>query len=93
MIKHYNNISLAIGVPGLLLQTVAAFYEWPASEQVVGTLLVLAGTAMLLVGLAFYAKAKNQHPVWCLFGLLSIIGVIVLAVLRNKSKMRTPQPV
>ena len=43
-----------------------------------GMLAMLAGTALLLAGFAYYAKAKGRHPAWCLMAFLSIIGLIVL---------------
>lgn len=91
MIKRYSNISLAIGAPGLLLQSFAASYTWPPSLVLTGNLLLLAGTALLLAGLAFYAKAKGRHPAWGLFGLLSIVGVIVLGILPDRSAQSAAQ--
>lgn len=91
MIKRYNNVSLAIGALGLLLQSLAASYAWPPGQVLTGNLLLLAGTALLLAGLAFYAKAKGRHPAWALFGLLSIIGIIVLGVLRDRSAQLATQ--
>jgi hypothetical protein len=44
-------------------------------------LLGLFGTVLLLVGLAYYAKAKGRNPAWCLFAFLSII----LACLKDKA--------
>jgi hypothetical protein len=42
---------------------------------------VLLGTVLLFVGLAYYAMAKGRSPAWCLLALLSLIGLIVLACL------------
>ena len=77
MIKKYNNISLAIGIPGLILQLYGTF------EQV--SILSILGSIALIVGLAFYAKAKARHPAWGLLGLLSILGMIILALIPDKS--------
>jgi hypothetical protein len=87
MIKQYNNVSMAIGAPGLVIQTVGVIAGGP-----IGILGFLAGTALLLVGLAYYAKAKGQHPVWCLFGLGSIVGLVVLSLLPDRAKDGQPPP-
>ena len=75
MIKRYNNISLLSGVPGLILQIAGRVINEP--------LVMLVGTILLMIGLAYYAKAKGRHPAWCLMGFLSIIGLIVLACLKD----------
>ena len=75
MIKSHNNTSLAFGIPGLILQV---------AGQVMGQpIVLLVGTVLLMVGLAFYAKAKGRSPAWCLMGFLSLIGLIVLACLKD----------
>ncbi len=48
-------------------------------------MLVLLGTVLLIIGLVYYAKAKGRHPAWGIMGLLSIIGLIVLALLKDRS--------
>ena len=75
MIKKYNNLSLAWGVPGIILQVVGLFMNQPVIQ--------LLGAVLLVVGLAYYAKAKGRHPAWCLMGFLSLIGLIVLACLSD----------
>ena len=86
MIKRYNQLSLLLGVPGLILQIAGRFLQ--NAEGFItpmGWIISLAGTVLLLVGLAYYAKSKGRHPAWCLFALLSIIGLIVLALLKDKA--------
>lgn len=78
MIKKYNTISLAWGIPGLVLQIAGNVIGQP--------LVVLVGTVFLMVGLAYYAKAKGRSPAWCLMGFLSLIGLIVLACLKDLEK-------
>ena len=84
MIKKYNNISLAVGIPGLLLQIVGNVAGQP--------LVTILGTILLLVGLAYYAKAKGRSKAWCLMAFLSLIGLIVLACLKDKAKEQEQQP-
>ncbi len=77
MIKKYNNLSFAVGIPGLLIQFYGTFIN--------SSVLQIAGSVVLIAAFYFYAKAKNRHPAFCLFGLLSIIGLLVLASLKDKS--------
>ncbi len=77
MIKKYNNRSFAFGIPGILIQ----FYGTLVNSPV----LQIAGSVVLIVAFYFYTKAKNRHPAFCLFGILSIIGLLVLASLKDKS--------
>ena len=81
MIKEYNRKSFCFGIPGIILQIGGNFIM----TGNVATAISLIGTALLLIGFVFYAKAKGRHPAWCLFAFLSIIGLIVLACLKDKS--------
>jgi amino acid transporter len=89
MDSNLNKVSLYWGVPGLTLQTfgymLANVMVDPLSALLF-LLVSLAGTALLLVGLAYYAKAKGHSPAWGLVGLLSCLGIVVLAVLPDKLK-------
>jgi len=78
MNKRYNRISLAWGIPGILLQVVGLGIEQP--------LVMVLGTVLLVVGLAYYAKAKGRSAAWCLMAVLSLIGLIVLACLKDRAK-------
>ena len=84
MIKRYNNMSLAIAIPGLIIQ-IAGRFMMGDEQETLGVLITLLGTMMLLVGFAYYAKAKGRSPVWCLAAFLSLIGLIILALLKDKS--------
>lgn len=84
MIKRYNNLSLAIAIPGLIIQ-VAGRFMMAGPQATLGSLMTIVGTVMLLTGFAYYAKAKGRSPVWCLVAFLSIIGLIILALLKDKS--------
>jgi hypothetical protein len=91
-----NRKSLALGVPGIVLQILGNVMYRPggsiagtgrpaAAGNPVWLLVMLAGTVLLIAGLAFYAKAKGRSPAWGFMGLLSIIGLIVLACLKDRS--------
>jgi hypothetical protein len=95
MIQKYNRISLAVGIPGLLLQigsqVVINLCKNPAShvnsDMLEGTAAygILLGTVLLIIGLCYYAKAKGYSAVYGCLGLLSCIGLIILAVMKDKT--------
>ncbi len=82
--KKYNRFSLLLGVPGILLQLFPSVLgAAPNSTAATGTYCL--GVGLLIVGLAYYAKSKNRSGWWGLMGLLSIVGLIVLAILKDRS--------
>ncbi len=78
MISRYNKMSIAIGLPGFLMQ-IAAYVTGSTALQAVGTVL-------LLIGLLLYAQAKGRNPLWCLMAFVPVVGIIVLACLKDKMK-------
>ena len=52
---------------------------------VLGWSVCLVGTVLLLIGFEFYIRSKGRSPAWCLFALLSIIGWVILILLKDKS--------
>jgi hypothetical protein len=99
LIKKYNTISLVIGVPGFLVQlfagglvAVAAGLPPDGAAAIlllVGMAIGLIGTALLIGGLAYYAKAKGRSPAWGLMGFLGLIGLIVLGSLADYESPRS----
>lgn len=86
MIKEYNNKSLAFGLPGLVIQFAGMLMvNFRPELNMLGNVLVLAGTVLLFAGLGYYAKAKGHHPAWCVFGLLSLLGFVVLGLLPDRT--------
>ena len=86
MIKEYNRKSFYFGVPGIILQIAGNLMRDSIGEPTAtGVLISLVGTALLITGFVFYAKAKGRHPAWCLVAFLSLIGLIILACLKDKS--------
>jgi hypothetical protein len=99
MITEQKSKSLAFGIPGLSLQIgcmtlsrilapktgdhSAAPPEWIALSLAIGSLI---GVLLLIVGLRYYAKAKGYNPEFGLLGLLSLLGILILAVLPDKTK-------
>ena len=81
MLKKYYRFSLCLGIPGVALQMGGFALDTPKGYLA----LTVAGTVLLTIGLAYYAKAKGRHRVLCLTAFLSIIGVIILLYLRDNS--------
>jgi hypothetical protein len=77
MKQNYNRLSLLMGLPGLGLQF---FGNLQGSDS-----MLIGGSILFIIGLAFYAKAKGRSPWWALAGFLSIFGLIILALLRDDS--------
>jgi hypothetical protein len=90
MIARYNNISLALGIPGLILQIAANVIRVSSENQYLAVLAWVAGTALLVGGFVMYAKSKGRSPAWGLMGFLSIIGLIVLAMLEDRTLKPKP---
>lgn len=99
MIPEYNRKSLALGIPGLILQygpflAIAVLAHGknqsgpPLPEIAAYAVLggVILGSAMLILGLCYYAKAKGYSAVIGLLGLLSCVGLLILAVLPDRTK-------
>ncbi len=94
MIKKYNTLSFAWGVPGIIIQfggqILAQMAEGTGGEldpllALSGCGVSLFGTALLIVGLGYYAKSRGRSPAWGLMGFLSCLGLIFLAFLKDLS--------
>ena len=89
MIKRYNNLSLALGVPGIILQFAGQVMSDGNSaadaDLILGLLVSLIGTGLLIAGLSYYAIAKGHSGWWGLCGLLSCLGLLILALLKDES--------
>ena len=66
--------SLTWALPGFLIQS----YGILAGSRWLG----LVGSAVLVVGLAQYVKTKGYHPGWGLWGLVPLMGPLVLMIQR-----------
>ncbi len=95
MIQHYNRKSFYFGIPGFILQIAGNFMTHLGGyslQEATCAIMLLVGSVLLLTGFAYYAKAKGRHPAWCLLAFLSIIGLLFLALLKDKS-IQTPTEV
>jgi small-conductance mechanosensitive channel len=104
MIPEYNLKSLCIGILGLIIQVAYLFLPRVAvamganptarlPEWVAWTMLLtlLIGTILVIIGLGYYAKSKGYSAMLGLLGLLSWLGLIILAVLPDKMKQQSPK--
>lgn len=82
-IDGLNKKSFVFGVPGLALQVVGNVVSQSAGTAA-GSAVSLVGTVLLVYGLSFYARSRGQNPWLGLLGLLSCLGMIILAVLPRR---------
>jgi hypothetical protein len=100
MIASDNRTSWLFGVPGILLQiagqVLAQMYAKSSPPDLMlafGSLgLSLIGTMFLLIGFAYYAKAKGRNPSWCILAFFSIFGLIVLYCLKDYTEEQNQTP-
>jgi hypothetical protein len=99
MISEYSRKSLAIGILGLVLQILCYVLPdvlWTKSTDgstgmplwavIASSGGIIGSIVLIIVGLGYYAKSKGYSGGWGFLGLLSCIGLIVLAVLPDKTK-------
>ncbi len=87
MIEKHNRTSLRWGIPGIILGNGGPMISmiWESEALVwLGSVCALGGMAMLFVGFVYYLKAKQQHPAWALTAFLSLIGIICMALLKDR---------
>jgi uncharacterized membrane protein HdeD (DUF308 family) len=84
MVKSYNHMSFAIGIPGVIFQ-LCGLYAIVALRNDRAWVFILFGVGLFIGGLAYYAMAKGRSPWWCLLGLLSLLGMIILAFIPDDS--------
>jgi hypothetical protein len=86
MVKRYNNLSFLFFIPGTILQIIGyAMNESSPDPNPLATALLLVGTVLAIIGFGYYAKAKGRSMAWGLVGFLGLIGLLVLALLKDRS--------
>ncbi|HEX2476979.1 MAG TPA: hypothetical protein VHK01_19655 [Lacipirellulaceae bacterium] len=86
MIKRYNNLSFVFFIPGIILQIIGyVMSENSAEQNPLAVALLLVGTILAIIGFGYYAKAKGRSMAWGLAGFLGLIGLLILAVLKDRS--------
>ena len=86
MIKAYKTkTNLYIG-GGILAFAISRFVD-PSELGLIVQLLSVAAPILLVIGCAYYAKAKGHHPAWGLLGLLPwFIGLVALISFKDNTK-------
>jgi hypothetical protein len=85
---------LAFGIPGLILQigclTSNHILVTKASEYREWIMLLsvgsLVGVLLLILSLRHFAKSKGYGPEWGLLGIFSILGILIVFALPDKTK-------
>lgn len=83
MIKEYKSKTNIFIGGGILLDLLGMFV---LPDGVGRVACGLVGRALLITGCVFYVKGKCRHPAWGAMGFLSLLGLIVLICLKDKSK-------
>ena len=94
--RELNLWSFVFGLPGIGLQVLPQVMAPPAARGAADGpgLLGLApvgGAVLLLIGFGFYARYKGRSVLWALAGLLSCLGLILMAVLKDYNQDRMNQ--
>lgn len=89
MIQRYNTLSFLFFIPGMIAQFAGMMLlergEPSLAVSILALILVFGGTALAITGFGFYAKAKGRSPLWGLAGCIGLPGLLMLAVLKDRS--------
>ncbi|MBB6249208.1 hypothetical protein [Rhodanobacter sp. A1T4] len=80
--KRTTNIGVGLGIIGEIVGRALA----QSGSVVIGGIILLAGFAVFIWGCSQYAKAKGHSPWFGAFGILSLIGLLVLFFLTDRYK-------
>ncbi|CAN5831468.1 hypothetical protein BH09VER1_BH09VER1_47510 [soil metagenome] len=83
--KKYNRISLLLGVPGILLQFLPSALVEPGHDNDWTSAALLLGVVLFGTGLSFLAKSKGRSAWWGVLGILSVVGGLIIAILKDRS--------
>jgi hypothetical protein len=73
-------------IPGIILQIIGYAMNDNAPElNPMAVMLLLVGTVLAIIGFGYYARAKGRSMAWGLAGFLGLIGLVVLALLKDRS--------
>ena len=78
--EQKRNTNIGVGM-GILLQFASAGLEAPLAF-----LVAFVGLVFFIWGCTSYMKGKGYSPAWGLLGLLSIMGLIILALFPDRHK-------
>lgn len=87
---YRKNTSIGVGLGFLLLTTgnlLPILFSIESESNMFGGVLSIVGICIFIWGCASYAIGKGHHGAWGLVGILSFIGLIILAYLPDKHKI------
>jgi len=86
MIEEYKTkTNLGVGL-GLVLEITARVMAMRGAEPMLAVSAFMGGAILLIWGLCMYAKGKGYSAGWGFLGLLSILGLIILVCMKDKSE-------
>ena len=83
--RYKRNTNIGVGV-GFLLALIGNPTRSEAGGVEIGSLMLLAGSAMFIWGCCNYAMKKGHHWAWGFLGFLSIFGLIALVLFKDRNK-------
>lgn len=83
--EYKTKTNIGIGC-GLILQFIGRTLGGVEGAELIGLLMVLVGFIMFIWGCGCYAVGKGYSQFLGLLGILSCLGLIILAVLPDKHK-------
>ena len=89
MLAKYKAPTNGFIAVGLLFQIMAIFL----SETPLGGVIRVVGGVLVIVGCCFYAKGKGHSAALGLLGILSIIGLLILICLKDRTVTCAPSSV
>lgn len=84
--RRNTNVGVLSGIIAQVIGFVISYYFHIGIIMWVGAVLVWGGILLFIWGLWNYAKGKGYRGTWGLLGLLSVIGLIILAFFPDKKK-------
>jgi len=89
MIKEYakkTNIGVGFGIIAQIIGFYLSYYAHIGIILWTAAILIWGGILLMMWGLWNYSKGKGYHGAWGLLGLLSIPGLIILALFPDRKK-------
>ncbi len=87
--EYKTKTNIGIGV-GLLIQFIGRVLTGVEGAELIGFLMILVGFIMFIWGCGCYAVGKGYSQFLGILGLLSCLGLVILAVLPDKHKSPPP---
>lgn len=82
----YRRRIMFLLVPALLLQAGGAWLGLIPGNEDMGSQVLGWGAFLSMPALAYWAKSKGRSPWWGLVGIASVIGVIIVRLLKDSTR-------